>query len=157
MVSMPGRILGLDFGSKVIGVAVSDELGWTAQPLETIRRRSIAEDVRRLSDLVQKYGIVMIVIGLPLNMNGTLGSQARLVLDFAESLREAIHLPVVTWDERLSTIGVTRVLLDADVSRTKRKRVVDKLAAAFILQGYLNQKGQSQEFSPTGDREGKPT
>jgi|YNPNPStandDraft_1061719.scaffolds.fasta_scaffold15630_1 putative Holliday junction resolvase len=135
-----GRILGLDFGSKGIGVAVSDEFGWTAQPVEKIERKSLREDVRCVSELVARYGAVKIVVGLPLRMDGTLGSQARLVISFVEKLKAVLPVPVVMWDERFSTSAVTRVLLEADLSRSKRKRYVDKMAAAFILQGYLNHK-----------------
>jgi putative Holliday junction resolvase len=151
-----GRILGLDFGAKGIGVAVSDEFGWTAQPVGRIQRGSVEEDMISLSNLVKTYGIVKVVVGLPRNMDGSLGSQARLVLAFVDKLRETIHLPVVTWDERLSTIAVTRVLLDADLSRKKRKRHVDKMAAAFILQGYLDGKGRSCAPSHSGGEKDEP-
>jgi putative Holliday junction resolvase len=149
-----GRILGLDIGGKGIGVAVSDEFRWTAQPVGTIIRRSLAEDLNCLSDLVQKYKIVKVVVGLPRNMDGTLGSQARQVLEFIDRLSAEIHLPIVTWDERLSTVAVTRVLIDADLSRKKRKMHVDKMAAAFILQGYLDHKGNSLESNPAEGEEG---
>ncbi len=133
-----GRILGLDLGRKGIGVAVSDELGYTAQPVLKIERKSYAEDVQCVSELVRQYAAVKIVVGLPLKMDGTYGTQARLVSSFVERLRAVIKVPVVMWDERFSTTAVTRVLLEADVSRKKRKKCVDKMAAAFILQGYLN-------------------
>jgi putative holliday junction resolvase len=132
------RIMGLDVGSHTIGVAVSDELGLTAQGLETIRRKSVAQDLQELTRVVTKYQVSKIVVGLPMNMNGTLGSQAEKVLEWKKTLEKHFALPVETWDERLSTVGATRVLLEADVSRKKRKQSVDKIAAVLILQGYLD-------------------
>ena len=132
------RIMGLDVGSHTIGVALSDELGLTAQGLETIRRKSTAQDLQELSRIVTKYQVSKIVVGLPKNMDGTLGPQAEKMLKWRETLQENLALPVDTWDERLSTVGATRVLLEADVSRKKRKQSVDKIAAVIILQGYLD-------------------
>jgi putative Holliday junction resolvase len=133
-----GRTLGLDVGTKTIGVAVSDEMGWTAQGLSTLARRGRAADLEALRRLAAEWEVERIVIGLPKNMNGTLGPQAALVLEFAEAVKAALGLPVVTWDERLSTVAANRALLEADVSRRKRKAVVDTVAAALILQGYLD-------------------
>jgi putative Holliday junction resolvase len=132
------RIMGLDVGSHTIGVALSDELGLTAQGLETIRRKSTDQDLQELARIVTKYQVSRIVVGLPKNMNGTLGPQAEKVLKWKETLERSLALPVETWDERLSTVGATRILLEADVSRKKRKQSVDKIAAVIILQGYLD-------------------
>ena len=133
------RILGLDLGEKNIGVAVSDELGWTAQGLGSIQRGgTIENDLDKIKVMVQKYGVEKIVVGLPRNMDGSIGNQARKALNFAEVLTGRLSLPVETWDERLSTVAAERLLIEADVSRKKRRRVVDKMAASIILQGYLN-------------------
>lgn len=132
------RILGLDVGTKTIGVAVSDEMGWTAQGVATLARRGRDADLAALRRLAEEWGVERIVVGLPRNMDGSLGPAARSVLEFADAVKAALGLPVVTWDERLSTVAATRTLLEADVSRRRRKAVVDKLAAVFILQGYLD-------------------
>ena len=136
------RILGLDLGSKTIGVAISDELGITAQGLKTIRRSSREEDLKEISAMVTQYDVNRIVVGLPKNMDGTLGKQAESVMNWIKILEERVSVPVATWDERLSTVGATRVLLEADISRQKRKKVIDKLAAVLILQGYLDHIGK---------------
>ncbi|RKN80439.1 Holliday junction resolvase RuvX [Paenibacillus ginsengarvi] len=133
-----GRIMGLDYGDKTIGVAVSDEFGWTAQGVEVIRRRKPEDDELRLQQLTAEYEVQSIVVGLPKNMNNTIGPRGELCMAFAESLRESLRLPVSMWDERLSTAAAQRTLLEADVSRKKRKMVVDKMAAAIILQNYLD-------------------
>jgi len=132
------RIMGLDVGSHTIGVAISDALGLTAQALKTIQRRSLEKDVEALGEIVKQFEIGQIVVGLPKNMNGTLGEQAEKVLKWVKTLEENIHLPVSTWDERLSTVGATKILLEADLSRKKRKKSIDRVAAALILQGYLD-------------------
>ena len=132
------RIMGLDVGSRTIGVAVSDELGMTAQGLRTIERKSIDQDLAELTTIMMQYHIERIVVGLPKNMDGTLGQQAEKILKFKRRLRETTHLPVDMWDERLSTVGANRILLEADLSREKRKKTVDRLAAVLILQGYLD-------------------
>jgi putative Holliday junction resolvase len=136
------RWLGLDYGDKTIGVAVSDEMGWTAQGLEVIRRTTIERDLTRIREIVQQFQVTLIVVGLPKNMNATIGPRGELCMDFANSLREAFGLEVVLWDERLTTVAAQRTLLEADVSRKKRKLVVDKLAAAFILQNYIDSKSK---------------
>lgn len=136
------RSMGLDYGDKTIGVAVSDELGWTAQGLEVIRRSTEEKDVARIRGLISEYGVSEIVVGLPKNMNGTIGPRGELCMAFAQSLREELQLPVHMWDERLTTVAATKTLLEADVSRKKRKLVVDKMAAALILQGYMDYKSK---------------
>lgn len=133
------RILGLDVGTKTVGVAISDEMGWTAQGLETIKineeRGHFGFD--RISELVKQYNVDKIVVGLPKNMNGTIGPRGEACQQFAENLRELLQLDVVMWDERLSTMAAERLLISADVSRKKRKQVIDKMAAVVILQGFF--------------------
>lgn len=130
------RIMGLDFGSKTIGVAVSDALFWTAQGVKTIRRSK--NELKDLGELIAEYEITEIVVGYPKNMNGTLGPRCALTDEFAEVLRKEFGLEVILWDERLSTVAAQKSLIQADVSRAKRKNVIDKMAAVFILQGYLD-------------------
>ena len=132
------RIMGLDFGSKTIGVAVSDALLWTAQGVKTIRRSKAELD--ELRELIRDYEVNEIVLGYPRNMNGTMGPRCELTDEFAKVLRQEFELPVELWDERLSTVAAQRTLLEGDVSRAKRKLVIDKMAAVFILQGYLDRR-----------------
>ncbi|MFD2169233.1 Holliday junction resolvase RuvX [Tumebacillus lipolyticus] len=132
------RVLGIDYGDVRIGIAVSDAMGWTAQGVETITRKTLEDDLARLKELIEKYEVSTIVLGLPKNMNGTIGPRGELSQQFAEILETTFHLPVVLWDERLSTMAAERMLVSADVSRKKRKQVVDKMAAAIILQNYLD-------------------
>lgn len=136
------RLLGLDVGDKTIGVAVSDELGWTAQGVETIKRQSKEKDFARLQELIAQYQVGAIVVGLPKNMNGTIGPRAELCQSFGKQLQEKTSLPVHMWDERLTTMAAERMLISADVSRQKRKTVIDKMAATLILQGYLDAKSR---------------
>lgn len=139
------RIMGLDFGERTIGVAVSDELLWTAQGIKTIRRSSTAKDIEELKEIIREYSVTTIVLGYPKNMNGTIGPRAEMTEKFAQKLQDAFALPVVFWDERLSTVAAQRTLLEGDVSRSKRKKVVDKMAAVFILQGYLDRRTNQSE------------
>jgi putative holliday junction resolvase len=132
------RIAGLDVGDKTIGVALSDELGWTAQGLEVIRRKGLENDFARLAEIARQFGVERWVVGLPRNMNGTDSPRTELTRAFVSALSERLGLPVETWDERLTTVAAERVLLQADVSRAKRKLVIDKIAAQVILQGYLD-------------------
>jgi putative Holliday junction resolvase len=134
------RLMGLDYGDKTIGVAVSDELGWTAQGLEVIRRSSGEKDVARLREIIAQYGVHELVVGLPKNMNNTIGPRGEICIAFAQSLQEILQMPVHLWDERLTTVAATRTLIEADVSRKKRKLVIDKMAAALILQNYMDSK-----------------
>jgi putative Holliday junction resolvase len=131
------RIMGLDIGSHTIGVAITDELRIAAQGLKTIRRKSKEEDLKELIKIIDQFEIAKIVVGLPRNMNGTLGKQAEMVFQWIKDLKDKLDLPVVTWDERFSTVEASRILLEADLSRRKRKKAIDKLAAAIILQGYI--------------------
>ncbi len=135
------RYLGLDVGSKTIGIAVSDLLGLTAQGITTIQRKSLEHDLLELEKYIKEYHAEAFVIGLPKNMDGSLGPTAELVQEFADVLQTRFSLPLRFWDERLTTVSATRVLLEGDVSRKKRKQVVDKLAAVFILQGFLDSLG----------------
>jgi putative Holliday junction resolvase len=137
------RTMGLDIGTHTIGVAISDELGITAQGLKTLRRKSMEEDLKEIVTIIRQFEIDKIVVGLPKKMDGTLGTQAEIVFQWIEVLKDKIHVPIVTWDERLSTVGASKVLLEADLSRKKRKKVIDKVAAVLILQGYLGQSGRT--------------
>jgi putative Holliday junction resolvase len=132
------RTMGLDVGSHTIGIAISDELGMTAQGLKTIRRKSMEEDFTEIKMIISKFDIEKVVVGLPKNMNGTLGKGAEAVFQWIEAFKARINLPVVTWDERLTTVEASKILLEADLSRKKRKKVIDKVAAVLILQGYLD-------------------
>ncbi|AKP47908.1 MULTISPECIES: Holliday junction resolvase RuvX [Bacillus] len=134
------RTMGLDVGSKTVGVAISDELGWTAQGIETIKVDEEKGDLGfdRLKELIEDYQVDKIVVGLPKNMNNTIGPRGEASQAYAKKLEKEFSLPVVLWDERLSTMAAERVLLEADVSRKKRKKVIDKMAAVMILQGYLD-------------------
>ena len=132
------RILGLDVGEKRIGVAVSDESGTIAHPLTVITRDGLGKDLRKIEEIVQEYAPVEIVMGMPLNMNGTIGESARKVLSFKDFLEEQLPVSVETWDERLTTVSSEKVLLEGDLSRKKRKKVIDKVAATLLLQSYLD-------------------
>lgn len=134
------KIMGLDYGDRRIGVALSDVFGWTAQGLEVIDRRREGIELERITALVKEHEVSEIVVGLPKNMNGTIGPRGEICMEFAEMLRESLCLPVHLWDERLSTVSAERTLVEADVSRKKRKQVVDKMAASLILQNYLDSK-----------------
>jgi len=132
--------MGLDVGDRRIGVSISDELGWTAQGIEVIQRNEEepAKDLNRIKELVSQYEVEKIIVGLPKNMNGTIGPRGELCKEFAHNLEVETGLPVVMWDERLSTVAAERFLISADVNRKKRKTVIDKMAANLILQGYLD-------------------
>ena len=132
------RVLGLDVGDRTIGVAVSDPLGFTAQGITTIRRKNIETDIAQIVDICSQYNVETIVSGVPKNMNGTIGEQAQKVQSFCEVLKEAVNIEIKFWDERLTTVAAHRVMLEADMSRKKRKSIVDKIAATYILQGYLD-------------------
>jgi putative Holliday junction resolvase len=135
------RILGLDVGDVLIGAAVSDPSRTIAQGLDSIKRADLREDVETVKRLVSDYDVAEIVVGLPKKMDGEIGVQAEKVLSFIESLRAEVGVPVIPWDERLTTVAATRTLIEADMSRRKRKQVVDKVAATLILQGYLDSHG----------------
>ncbi len=134
------RILGLDIGSKRIGLALSDELGFTAQGLKTLESRGGANDIAAIVKIVNEFSVTEIVVGMPYNMDGSEGPQAQKALAMIEELALATGVPVFKWDERMSTMAAERMLLEADLSRAKRRKVIDKVAAAIILQGYLDSK-----------------
>lgn len=135
------RIMGLDFGSKTVGVAISDPLGLTAQGIEIIRRTSenkLRRTLARIEELIREYQVTSIVLGYPKNMNNTIGERAEKSLAFKEMLERRTGLPVVMWDERLTTVAANRTLIEGGVRRENRKEYVDMLAAVYILQGYLD-------------------
>jgi putative holliday junction resolvase len=132
------RLMGLDLGTKTIGLALSDVERRIATPLETIKRVKFTPDVGRIKDLAARYDVGGLVIGLPLNMDGTEGPRSQAARAFVRNLKPLLPLPILFWDERMSTMVVTRTLLDADASRAKRADAVDKMAAAYILQGALD-------------------
>lgn len=136
------RIMGLDVGSKTVGIALSDELGWTAQGLKTLKINEEKNEFGfdEIGQLIKEYGISKVVIGLPKNMNGSIGPRGEASQQYAKEVEERFAVPTILWDERLSTMAAERVLLEADVSRKKRKKVIDKMAAVMILQGYLDSK-----------------
>jgi len=135
------RILALDVGEKRIGVAVSDPLGFTAQGIEVLTRRTVEEDLRRLGAVAQKYGVQEIVVGYPRHLDGRPGQLAEAILALAQALGQALGgIPVIPWDERLTTREAERVLIEADLSRRRRRQVVDQVAAVLILQAYLDQR-----------------
>ncbi len=150
---MPSRILALDHGTKRIGVALSDELGWTAQPLETLVRRTLEQDIGHIADLVQIHDVKEVLLGLPLRLNGEEGPAAQSVRQFAERLAKALPVPLVTWDERMTTKAAEDLLIAADMSRKKRKGVVDRVAAALLLQSYLEARASAPTAAVTGQRE----
>lgn len=135
------RIMGLDFGSKTVGVAISDELLLTAQGTEIIRRKDenkLRQTLARIEELIVEYGVEEIVLGLPKNMNATEGIRVELTNEFKEKLERRTGLPVHTWDERLTTVAADKAMIEAGIRREKRKDYVDMIAATFILQGYLD-------------------
>lgn len=132
------RILGLDVGQRTIGIAVSDPLGYTAQGVTTIRRTKKTEDIKELQKICDEYKVGTLVIGLPKNMNGTIGFAGEKITEFAEMIKEEISIDIQFWDERLTTVAAHRAMIEGDLSRAKRKKIVDKIAAQYILQGYLD-------------------
>ena len=134
------RALGLDVGSKTIGVAVSDELGFAAHPRETLARKGTSADAAKVAEICAAEGVERVVVGLPLELSGREGPRAKRVNVFIDALRARLGeaLPVETWDERFSTVGANRALMEADLSRARRKQVIDQQAAVFILQGWLD-------------------
>jgi putative holliday junction resolvase len=142
---LPRRVLGLDVGSKRIGVAVSDPLGLTAQGLPTLRRRNKRVDLEALAQIVDNYDVAEIVVGYPLRMSGAEGTQSEKMARFAEDLRKHFGLPVHLWDERLTSAEANRVLRESEMSIKRRGEVVDQLAAVLILQSWMEARGSSQE------------
>lgn len=142
------RVMGLDYGSKTVGVAISDPLGITAQGIETIERKEenkLRQTLARIEALVKEYEVEKIVLGFPKNMNNTIGERAEKSLELKEKLERRIGIPVIMWDERLTTVEAERTLIESKVRRENRKKYVDKIAAVFILQGYLDSLSIGQE------------
>lgn len=142
------RIMGLDYGSRTVGVAVSDRLLITAQGVETVCRtkeNKLRQTLARIQALCEEYDVGEIVLGLPKNMNNTIGDRAEKSLEFAEMLKKRTGLPIVMWDERLTTVEANRTLMEIGVRRENRKEYVDKIAAVFILQGYLDSRSNRSE------------
>jgi putative Holliday junction resolvase len=150
------RVVGLDLGDKTLGVAVSDELGLTAQGVPTYKRTSLAADLEFLCQLIARYEAAAIVVGLPKNMDGSLGAQAQKTLAFIERLRQGCAIPVIMWDERLTTREAERVLLEANASRQRRKQVRDRLAAQLILQSYLEWSRRHPDSSHSEENTASP-
>lgn len=147
------RIMGLDFGSRTVGVAVSDSLLITAQGLEIIRRKEenkLRQTLARIEELIEEYEIEEIVLGLPKNMNATEGVRAEITREFQEKLERRTGLPVVLWDERLTTVAADKTMMESGVRREKRKDYVDKIAATLILQGYLDRRSLRQGMVSDG-------
>ena len=141
------RVMGLDYGSKTVGVAISDPLGITAQGIETIERKEenkLRKTLARIEELAKAYEVETIVLGFPKNMNNTIGERAEKSLELKAMLERRIGLPVVMWDERLTTVEAERTLIESKVRREDRKKYVDKIAAVFILQGYLDSIGMRE-------------
>ncbi|HSO58109.1 MAG TPA: Holliday junction resolvase RuvX [Paenisporosarcina sp.] len=134
------RVMGLDVGSKTVGVAISDAFGWTAQGIETIKIDEANEvfGIERIAELMKLHEVSSFVVGYPKNMNNSIGPRAEASERYAELLRQTFEKPVFLWDERLTTSAAEKMLISADVSRKKRKQVIDKMAAMMILQGYLD-------------------
>ena len=133
-----GALAGLDLGTKTIGVAISDAMRYSATPLETIKRTKFTQDAARILELIAENQIAAIILGLPLNMDGSEGPRVQSTRAFARNLAQKTTLPIAFWDERLSTSAVTRMMIEADLRRDRRAEVVDKLAASYILQGALD-------------------
>ncbi|MBM4120774.1 MAG: Holliday junction resolvase RuvX [Nitrospira sp.] len=149
------RILALDPGTKRIGVALSDELGWTAQPLETYERKTLPADLAHIKDLITRHEVKAVVVGLPVRLDGQIGLAAQQVQEFIKRLQEVIDLPIIAWDERLTTRSAEELLIAADVSRKKRKGVVDRVAAALLLKSYLEHLSAptpGEDLPPDADR-----
>lgn len=134
------RIMGLDVGDKTIGVAVSDPLGITSQGITTIRRKGIRTDLEELRNIIEEYSVDKVVVGLPKNMNNTIGPQGEKVIKFTEKFKNKFELEIIFQDERLTTVSAEKMLIGADVRREKRKQVIDKVAATYILQSYLEKR-----------------
>lgn len=132
------RLLGLDVGEKTIGLALSDVMRSVATPMETIRREKFSKDVQALTAIIGKHEIAALVVGYPVNMDGSEGPRCQSIRQFCKNLEAHTQLPVLLWDERMSTMAVTRTMLEADLSRQKRAELVDKMAASYILQGALD-------------------
>lgn len=136
------RIMGIDYGDVRIGIAVSDLLGWTAQGIETIVwKDSLKKPIERICQLIEEYSIEKIIVGFPRNMNGTIGPRGEKTFEFIDLLKSKVDLDIVKWDERLSTVAANRAMHDIGVKTSRKKQIVDQIAASYILQGYLDSVG----------------
>ncbi|HOM01614.1 MAG TPA: Holliday junction resolvase RuvX [Acetivibrio sp.] len=138
------RVMGIDYGDSRIGIAISDPLGWTAQALETINWKGDVEvPIKRISELIEEYDVKTVIIGFPKNMDGTVGARGEKTIEFIEFLKERIkNIEVIKWDERLTTVAANRTMHEMGVKKSKKKLVVDQIAAVYILQGYLDSLGR---------------
>lgn len=139
------KVLGLDVGEKRIGIAISDDLGLTAQGLKVLNRKGLEDDLREIEEIIAAAEVSEIVVGLPKNMDGSVGVAGQKIMSFVEKMEGSIRIPITLWDERWTTAEATRLLIKADVSRKKRRKVIDKLAAVLILQGYLDSLAQGDK------------
>ena len=144
------RILALDVGEKNIGLAISDELGWTAQGLPSLKREYKNKDIQGIAMLVKEKQVTEIVVGMPVSLDGSLGKKAKEVAEFMENLKNELAIPVKAWDERFSSVQAEKVMLEADLSRKKRRKKIDQLAAQLILQNYLDAKNIPEDV-PNND------
>ena len=142
------RAMGLDVGTKTVGVAIADELGFSAQPITTLRRTNLKADLAAVAQLINEYGVTHLVVGLALNMNGSEGPRAEQCRKFGDAVAAGTTLNLIYWDERLTSVAAERSLIEADVSRARRKQVVDQVAAVFILQGWLEAQSRSRDGEP---------
>ena len=145
------RILCLDLGDKRIGIAISDEFRLTAQPHKVIERKNSSFDFSKIIDIIESFQIGEIIVGMPFNMNGSMGPQAQKALAFIDKLKDKVQIPINQWDERLSSCAAEKTLIEANISRRKRKNIIDKMAAQYILQGYLDHKNISIEDNMNWD------
>lgn len=133
------RILGIDYGDSRIGIAVSDPFGWTAQAVETINvKNNLTSSIERIAQLIDIYKVEKIVLGFPINMNGTIGPRGEKTLEFMELLADKAKIEIIKWDERLSSVAANRIMHETEVKTSRKKNVVDQIAACYILQGYLD-------------------
>jgi putative Holliday junction resolvase len=147
------RFMGLDFGSKFIGIAVSDEAGMIASPRESLRRAGLEKDIKYLTELARGEEVGEILVGMPFSLDGSEGPQAKKVMEFSHTLQERSGIQVRPWDERLTTVAAQRALVEGNVSRARRKQVVDKVAAALMLQSYLDYRNLKQASEEPADPE----
>lgn len=151
---MGNRVMAVDPGERRMGVALSDETALIAQPLETYQRTSLAADLAHIRGLVERYEVDEVVVGLPVQLDGRPGPASQRVQSFVERLQRELSVPVVTWDERLTSKAAERMLIEADVSRRKRRDVVDRVAAAILLEGYLEERARRREADEPRTEEG---
>lgn len=147
-----GRTLAFDYGDRRIGIALSDPMGMAARPLMTLTRTTWARDLERIHDIIREHEVRRIVVGMPLDMNGSRGTRARVTEAFIERIKGATRLPVIPWDERLTTVQAERILISGAVRRARRRQVIDQVAAVIVLQAYLDSQPREEE-NPAGGAE----